>query len=185
MVQPFGAFDPSLSPEASEQTPYLRTDFLGGNFEEPCTSACLRPIVTSAPNPFGQEGQCPPDPVCGPLIVGASPDAKHVVVESSVGLSETPGDKGGLFPWSEGSLQLVSVLPEAAGGKPAESANLGFSSRITRHAVSADGTRVVFSAKVGSETHLYMRETSPGEEATKGARRRAERDSGIPDGERR
>jgi DNA-binding beta-propeller fold protein YncE len=159
VVQPFGAFDPAISEEASEQTPYLRSDFIGENAEEPCSSGCLRPLVRSAPHPFGEEGQCPPHAVCGPLIAGASADARHVVVEASVGLSETPGDNGGLYEWSEGegSLQLVSALPKS--GKPAEDAKLGAPDLLARQAVSAEGTRVVFTAQVAGKAHLYMRET--------------------------
>ena len=53
-VQPAeAAFPPpgspqSLSPEATEQTTFLRQDFLKGNVQEPCTSGCYTPLVTAA-----------------------------------------------------------------------------------------------------------------------------------------
>src|SRR4029077_20747245 len=95
IVQPFGAFIPVSSPhalslEASEQTAFLRTDYLQGNFATPCVSSCYRPLVTGAPGfanvppgtVFGESlaqpgipaGPCPPALICGPQFVGASPD---------------------------------------------------------------------------------------------------------------
>jgi hypothetical protein len=158
-VQPFGSFNPSLSAEATEQTPYVRSDYVNGNIEEPCAGRCYRPLVTSAPNPFGNEGLCPPAVACGPMFVGASPDGRHVALTSNVGLTTTPGDEGGVYEWSDGSLQLISVLP---GGEPATLADgpsLG-QSEVVRQAVSGDGTRVVWSAKVAGQTHLYLRDTA-------------------------
>ena len=153
-VQPFGAFNPSISKEASEQTPYVRTNFSAGHVEEPCTSHCLQPIVKSAPHPFGEEGRCPPEPRCGPHVAGASPDGRHVVIGASVGLSEAPEDKGGLYEWSEGAgLTLVSVLP---GGKPGAVQGLGSGAGVVRHAISADGKRIVWTGG----GHLYLREVA-------------------------
>ncbi len=63
IVQPFGSFTP-LSPEASAQTAYLRTDFLNGDVEDPCASSCYRPLVSSTNVPPGTvfapevEGRC-------------------------------------------------------------------------------------------------------------------------------
>ena len=53
-MQPGGAFDAELSPQASEQTAFLRTDFFNENPDEPCLpppiSDCFKPLVT------GKEG---------------------------------------------------------------------------------------------------------------------------------
>ena len=49
VVNPAGDFDPVLSPEASEQTAFLRTDYLHGDVDEPCLPAsmsCYRPLVS-------------------------------------------------------------------------------------------------------------------------------------------
>jgi hypothetical protein len=69
IVQPFGQFTPCvnaegasqlcLSPEASEQTAFLGTDFLNGNVQEPCLQArayCARPLVSGCP---GAGKACP------------------------------------------------------------------------------------------------------------------------------
>ena len=43
MAQPFGAFDPSISPEASEQTPYLRSDIPTGEPKRSVSSTSVLP----------------------------------------------------------------------------------------------------------------------------------------------
>ena len=52
IVQEWGAFDPRLSPQASEATPFLRTDYRHGNVEDPCEPSsmeCYRPLVSGCP----------------------------------------------------------------------------------------------------------------------------------------
>jgi WD40-like Beta Propeller Repeat len=134
IVEPAG--ETPLSPEASEKTIYLRDD-ADGNYQ---------PLVTPASAPgamFANHVE----------FVGATPDLTHVVLGSTVSL--TPGSEAGLYEWSEGRLQPVSVLPH---GEPALSPGLGrggFSlGGIVRHAISNDGDRIVWQA----EGHLYMRD---------------------------
>ncbi len=180
IVQPFGSFEPSLSGEASEQTPYLRTDFSAGASGQPCTSSCYRPLVTgkegfaNVPEPgtaFGEQtdGECPNTtaPFCGPTFEGATSDLSHVVLSSKVALTKAAIGQEGLYEWSAGRLageplQPVSVLPPNAEGEelPAGGTlNLGLGGTAGgdagRHAVSDDGSRVFWSAG----GHLYMRDT--------------------------
>ncbi len=180
IAQPFGVFDPSISPEASEQTAFLRSDFPTGDPNDPCLASCYRPLVTGAPGfanvPEGTEFGVQPggkEPcrvtVCNPMFVGASPDLKHVILQSdTVALTEVPGDEGGLYEWSDGTLSLVSVLP---GGQPVKGPSLSglalggsysTSSRVGRHAVSEDGTRVIWS----DNNNLYLREMASEHEQT-------------------
>ncbi len=156
ILQPEGAFEPALSPQATEQTPFMRDNETGG----------YTPLVTRANDtaqtfaPFGEEGECPPNGRCGPLFVGAAPDVKHPVVQSHVALTETPlpaEQPVGLYEWSEGKLSLVSALPDgqAASNNP----DLGggfYNGDLARNAISQDGSRVVWSEKEG-EHHLFMR----------------------------
>jgi WD40-like Beta Propeller Repeat len=178
VVQPFGAFMPSLSAEASEQTAYLRTDFLNGSVEEPCVPMrpgspgspavamhCYRPLVTGAPGyanvlppgtVFGQsEGNqlCPPDLICGPHFAGAASDLSHVVLESGVALT---GEGGGLFEWSGGKLASINLLPENGG--PSSFGSLGHLNSNARGAISDDGSRIIWSSMGGDTFHLYMRD---------------------------
>jgi DNA-binding beta-propeller fold protein YncE len=179
VLQPFGLFNPEVSAEASEQTPYLRT--LGA-----CTSNCYRPLVTAeagfanvpAGTGFGEELLCEEDngvapkplPVCGPRAQGASPDASHVVLRSAAPLSEgLPRNE--LYEWAGGQLKLVSVLaaneageelPAPTGpfiGEPLLGTGFGLSGPSARRAISSDGSRVFWE----SEATLYMRETAKGE----------------------
>ncbi len=173
VAEPFGAFSPpksgEASPPASGRTPYVRNDqagFLGGRLE---------PLVTGCP-PLGQ--LCPPELQEGADVppgtefngeesaagnatfVGATPDAEHVVLSSSVQLTQAAAPFGGLYEWSalapaSDRLRLVSVLPEGAGVAPTPvlaGAGAG-------NAVSSDGSRVFYATAAG---HLYMRDV-PGE----------------------
>ena len=172
IVEPFGTAFTPLSPEASEGTPYLRSDYSGGNVEDLCTkaiseaSSCYRPLVTAANVPAGTKfGEC--NLTCGPEAVGGSPDLSHVILSSGVQLTETPAPEGGLYEWSAGSLQLVSLLPEGEGGGPATRPQFG-QLGVAPHAVSDDGSRVFWGgAQPESYTqHLYLRETTAGKATT-------------------
>jgi hypothetical protein len=172
VVQPFGALVPSVSPEASEQTAMLSSDYLNGNPGEPCLAAagmhCFRPLVSgkpgfaNVPEPgtvFGEEGECsgaePELTLCGPHFLGATPDASHIVLSSTVGLdAQITGE--GLYEWAAGKLAPVSLLPKGAGAAPHP--GLGaFKSRTARGAISEDGSRVFWSPNSG-EDHLYVRD---------------------------
>jgi hypothetical protein len=151
VVQPFGVFtpcvnaegasQPCLSPEASEQTAFLRTNFYNGNAGEPCTSSCYLPLVTGAVGyanvpegtVFGQAGRngmCPPDLICGPEFEDAAPDGSWVTLSAPVALIE--GGRPGVYEWSA--------------GKPA-----GEQLRQPDGTLLDDGSEVL-----SSEGHLYL-----------------------------
>jgi hypothetical protein len=182
LIDPFGGFEPSLSPEASEATPYLRTNFSGANPSDRCTESCFHPLVTGCP----AEGKpCPPavkehedvppgtvfgpDPAstcalrCGPSFVDATPDLSHVILNAEVPLTgiAIPANEQELYEWANGRLELVSVLPADSEGKeePAteEQGTVGFDSQVTTHAISNDGSRVFWEAAPCCHT-LYMRD---------------------------
>lgn len=188
VTQPPGGFDPLLSDEASEQTAYLRSDYLHDPAES-CAESCYRPLVSGCPaagscrpsvqahadvppgTVFGEEGRCPEHyPLCGPQFVGATPDLSHIVLRSATALTETPLATEGpytpesLYEWSAGHLQLVSLLPrnEKEEEKPAPSPVLGKGEQDVRNAISADGSRVVFSTTFPVQ-HLYLRDVLGGE----------------------
>jgi hypothetical protein len=175
ILQRFGAFTPSLSAAASEQTPYLTSlsqSCLSGGLSgcyDPLVSACPEENEECAPaiaehanaapgSVFGEEGLCPgPEKgVCGPVFVGATQDLAHVVLNSKAPLlSESV--KGGLYEWSGRPLSLLSVLPggEGGGAVAGELGQRGVSN--TRGAISADGSRVVWMT-IGAQPHLYLYE---------------------------
>jgi len=150
-----------LSSAASERTPYLRV-------QENCdgdakATECYLPLVTSKQ---GHE-DVPPGTVFGAgevgsiQIAGATPDLSDVILFSDVPLTENGPTAGmtGLYEWTAGHLQLVSVLPAAEGGA-AVAGRLGSSNTPgdARLAVSNDGSSVIWSRE---EHSLYMRTTSP------------------------
>ena len=169
VVQPFGDFVPSLSAEASEQTAFLHTNYLGGDPADPCLSSCYRPLVTGAPGfanvPEGTEfgeakcliGQC------GPEFLGANQDGSDVVLTSkSAALTEGSPPRS-LYEWAGGQLQLVSVLPKDQPAPTSGELELGSRKEgdvepIVRNAISADGSRVVWSMSIGGQARLYVRD---------------------------
>jgi hypothetical protein len=157
LVQPFGKFVPTLSAEASEQTGFLRSDFDNGNLGEPCESSCYRPLVTGkAPFAnvaegvhFGEEAECPEggkgayQSRCGPQVVDATPDAHHVLLTSSVALTEGGGP--GLYEWTAGKLTYIGNVRLAG----------------LHGAVSEDGSHVVVQSITGA-SHLYTYDSTTG-----------------------
>jgi hypothetical protein len=179
-----GAAQPCLSPDASEQTPFLH-DLQTGVFT-PLLTGCP---AAGQPCPRGVEehADVPPGTVIadealereraetillmyGPHFRGATPDLSHILLQSAeknpVPLTETTpvAGEGGLYEYSAGRLALVSVLPE---GIPAQRNELalgelgGDAFLSARHAISEDGSRVVFSTinslETSPRTHLYLR----------------------------
>jgi DNA-binding beta-propeller fold protein YncE len=186
-VQPLGVFTPSVSPEASEQTSYLRTALSHGAF---CTGSCYQPFVTGCPEagepcsaPVAEHANVEPGTIidneerchlvlspiieCGPKVVGASADMSHVVLASGAALTPGANTGGALYEWSAKAapgeqLQLVSLLPEGKG--PATNLPaLGYQNEIGRHAVSDDGSRVIWSTGFAANRHLYLRDMLLGE----------------------
>ncbi len=174
ILKPFGNVFTSLSPEASESTAYLRTDYLNGDVNTHCQDSCFTPLVTAANTPpntvFGEEpnDRCESISGCGPYVWGASPDLSHVVLSSPAQLTSTPTEGEALYEWVAGRLGLVSLLPEAEGGKAALEPQLGERNFAARHAVSDDGSRVIWEAHPsetvqGQFPHLYLRDMGRGE----------------------
>jgi hypothetical protein len=142
VLQPILPFEPALSAQASEETAFLRTDYLHANPAEPCAGACYRPLVTGCPQseacPQAVEeiADVPPGTVfaptkgqgltgecvtggfyCGPHFLGATPDLRHVVLSSPVALTEgaqsgSSEEVADLYLWTAGKLSLLSVLPD-------------------------------------------------------------------------
>jgi hypothetical protein len=173
LVEPQGEFTslkPEVFPPDTERTPYVRHD-------STCAATpgtCFQPLVLG----------CLPEQACPPTVkenadvpegarfggseqvqgnvrfVGGTPDLAHVIVRASVALTSTPtGNSEQLYEWSAGrppaeELQLVSFLPGKEG--PAAGAHLGSGNNSARHAVSDDGSRIVWS-ETGEHPHLYMR----------------------------
>ncbi len=164
IVQPFGAFNPELSEEATEQTPYLRHSYGDVDGREVCANSCFHPLVTSANVSSGTAfgvGECARynHPYCGPEFVGGTSDLKYVVITSQAALT-TVHVQNALYEWHEGELRLVSILPRGEGGS-AVGGRLGDAAgqMDVRNAVSADGSRIVWSV----DGKLYMRDMTRGE----------------------
>ena len=132
-----GAEQPCLSPEATEQTAFIKTNYAGAETTAPCTASCFKPLVTSGNVPGGTAfGACWENYLCGPLAIDATPDLAAVLLVSKVALTPTSLSGGtGLYEWRDGKLSLVSSLP----GKPEVAAaggpQLGQLGRVTRNAL--------------------------------------------------
>lgn len=175
MTVPISSEFTPLSSEATETTPYLRSDFPSGDAEALCTSSCYKALVSASNTPagtvFGEEpkGYCV-GIECGPRFEGASPDLTHVVISSPAQLTETPAPSGGpgVYEWSAGRLELLDRLPKGEEG-PAVLAGLANEQVGPRHAISDNGSRVILQD--GEPNHitglypggLYLHETGAGE----------------------
>ncbi len=156
-----------LAPDATEQTAYLRSDYVEGNVNDRCGSECFQPLVDAANVPSGVKFGSN-----APYFAAATPDLSHVVLTSTAALTPTPlSGQTGLYEWSGGKLELVSELPPgeknaqggvASGGSIADEKKDGRDAGYARNAISTDGSRVVWQ----SNGHLYLRDgadTSHGE----------------------
>ncbi len=155
-VEPLGQLDPELSPEASEQTTFLRTDYQNGEVGDPCRSSCYRPLVTGAPG----YANVPPGTVfsregclirCGPDFVGATPDLSHIILQSSAGLTPGAGSNGGLYEWAAGRLTFVG------------SGQIGDQDEAAKGAISSDGSRVVMEGTAEGIEGLLLRDLAKGQ----------------------
>ncbi|HEY3865498.1 MAG TPA: hypothetical protein VGL54_05380 [Solirubrobacteraceae bacterium] len=148
-----------LAPQATEMTTYLRED----------AGASFLPLVTAENVPpgvkFGGTITILDKPLGYPFFAGASPDLSHVVIESpdplTLDAQQFPegggGSSGNLFEWAGGRLGLVSVLPEAEGETQGGELGYSYQSGNVRHAVSDNGSRVVWSRESSSGFNLYLR----------------------------
>jgi hypothetical protein len=170
IAQPLGPLDHAISDEASEQTAFLRSDYVNGNPSEQCTPPlmhCYRPLVSGAPGHenvapgtvFGEEGRCTPGlghtqaPICGPVFMGASPDGSHVILTSHVPLTSEAGQvagAGNLYEWAGGKLSFIGDGSVGLGGKS------------ERHAVSNDGSRVIFEGQAQGLEGLLTHDLATG-----------------------
>jgi hypothetical protein len=110
----------------------------------------------------------PPTPQSIPpaFFASASDDFSHVTFESRDPLvtGATAGNTN-LYEWDEGTLRFVGILPDSACGSPpcyAGTSTAGQDepgSHHSPHTISADGSRVIFTAEYDSESrgNLYER----------------------------
>ncbi len=158
LVEPYG--DTPLSPEATQQTLYIRDNAHGSYV----------PLVTAGNVPPGTEFGpfSPPNQSQGPTALAVTPDLSHVVIESPFALTSNAIKQEfeflNLYEWSGGLLQLVNVLPDHTANIGAELGSTGTQGPIgddTRHALSSDGSRVFFQ-EGRPNSGLYMRDTVAG-----------------------
>jgi hypothetical protein len=146
--------DTLLSPEASEETPYLR---------ENTDPATYRPLITAKEGfanvqpgtVFGGSAGSAASPVA---VKATNSSLTHPVVRSRTPL--VPGAAANsLYMWAEGQLQPVSELPPGEGGGVV-AGEAGSNWGSIRHAVSEDGSRVFWgSGGYPNLTALYVRDT--------------------------
>jgi hypothetical protein len=93
-------------------------------------------------------------PDSGPLVVGGSADWSHIVLSSEIPLTADAPEGKNLYDYSGGALRIVNYIPAPGGGEEiAPGASTATFTPYSR-AVSADGSRIFFTA-AGS---LFMRE---------------------------
>jgi hypothetical protein len=155
------AADQQIYEEAAANRPYL----------DPGYVALITQVNDSAKEPFGESLE----------FLDATPDLNHVVFESTTALTPQAQGKPGLYEWSSNApghaLSLVSVAKSRGGEEvPAVAPQLGGAESAsggpanTRHAISPDGARVVFTSTFVSKKEeenpgalLFLREAEKSE----------------------
>jgi DNA-binding beta-propeller fold protein YncE len=144
-----------LSPEATEMTLYLRED-MGDDY---------LPLVTPANTPPGVKiDRSEGENETGLEFEGATPDLSHVVFNGPAGLDSSYPGVGTSYEWAGGKVHLISVLPPP-GNEPTDGQLGNKATGDVRHAISNDGSRVVWSGGEG----VYMRDMVKGETVLLGA----------------
>jgi DNA-binding beta-propeller fold protein YncE len=163
-VFPLSKFqEPPLAGEEPEEAGlYIRRNLTCAS----SPSTCYQPLVTAANNlvhaEFGGEiGDVGTNDI--PL---GTPDMKHVVFRSEVALTSEKGAVPGLYEWSAEKtgaeqLQLVSILPSGGGGKCSQTEDVKLGNFVAqgtnaRHAISDDGSRVIWGCEEG--LGMYLRD---------------------------
>ncbi len=170
VVPPYVGFTPDLSFGAFKiEEPALTEDALTGFpnlYLRDNASGALRALTTEPPA-SGKSFSCL-------SYAGASADAQRVIFSASAAFAGAPGAKGdtyNLYEWAAGEgLRLVSVLPSGVAAKPAARTTFGAAgggsiggncevgTKIIRHAISADGSRIFWThAPNADESQLMAR----------------------------
>ncbi len=158
LVEPFVS-EPSLAPAVTGHMVYLRDDqpLAPGTAERQSFGEAEANSGFFAPGflPLVSAANAPEASLPVPVsFLAATPDLQHVVLKASAALTG-PSSGVGLYEWSRGgALRFVSELPE---GRPAPQVALGYY-RTRAHAISDDGTRVIWTSSQESPAHLYMRD---------------------------
>ena len=159
LVQPY-VVEPSLAPEVTGAMTYLRDDppiapgeaeresYREAEANNAFLSPGFLPLVTRASSPELS-------PSASLHFLAATPDLGHVVVKGAE--LQGPASPNGLYEWSHGGgLQFLSTLPDGR-PQPASSLALGYY-QVRAHAISDNGSRVIWTAAQESPAHLYMRD---------------------------
>jgi hypothetical protein len=143
-------------PKGAKKTIYLRNDLSGG-YEALVTAGNVQP---------GAEFGTGLNGASHIKFLDATKDLSHVVFGTSVALTANAVEAGpsqSLYEWAGGKIVLVSVLPngEAVDRVDPESASLGYGNRSVRHAVSDDGSHIVWETGGAiRKQHLYLRDVA-------------------------
>lgn len=155
LVEPVGDTPLPPLPEDAEESVYLRHS-ASGEYQPLVTAAN---VLGGATSEFGRQLGKNGNPSEGVIAWGASPDLSHVVLQSFEVPLLAGASQYDLYEWAEGQLRIVSVLPQAEGGAAVGGA-LGRENAVIKHAISNDGSRVLWSSGGGI---LYLRDMSRGE----------------------
>lgn len=146
LLAPLGPTPLPPLPKTAEQTLYLRHG--NGSFEALVTAA----NVETGEHFGGEALLALPDET--------SPDFAHMAFISNVPLTRNASGAG-IYEWTAGLLQLVSVLPGGTPASASEFINLGDGREDAAGAVANDGD-VFWSTAPSGEQHLYMFDAETG-----------------------
>jgi hypothetical protein len=135
-----------LSEATTERTIYLRKSFAQCAVPSPCFEPLLTAADATAEAPFASARLG---------FDGATSDLRNVVITSETALTKGAPEQKGMYVWSGGQLQLVSLLPDH---QPAIEPELGSAGEQENHlaGISSDGGQIIFTANEKSHADLHL-----------------------------
>ncbi len=149
---------PSLAPEIHQEVKAFQEVFIRNDL-----TGTFQALDTVEPLPVRSASTPPTYAAAAVRFEGGSPDLSHVVFHGPPGLDAryATDAEGDLYEWVDGQVQLVDLLP---GNASAPQGTLGGGEQeqfpySLHHAVSNDGTRVVWGDGAG----VFTRDMTTGE----------------------
>lgn len=156
--------EPPLTPD-SGPVQKVHNLYLRGDLREPGKGSYS--LISGCPFCLEEDIELPTDLDFAPNFAATSDDFSHIAFDAATKLTADAGASNSAYESVNGAVRLVGRVPAAGercdeqSGPACASAASSFvglgGGFIRSHAVSADGSRILFNAPAESDSQLYMR----------------------------